>query len=174
MECASTSFSQTKSIYLTEWACTHLATPTPYPTSLSPYSFPNLLSLLLYPPWDPWVVQVTAWRPHVWCWSSGRRHKGQHISLSHLAEFQTPTIFDHDFDLHRSIFYNAPKIVKIIIYILYIHRKVSTIYIWAILSRGFNYMVISFQNYKISIYIEIPCQFWISVNENYKIHSHSK
>ena len=50
-------------------------------------------------------------------------------SLSRLAEFQTLTVFDHDFDLHCSIFYNAPKIVKIKIKILYIHRKVSTIYI---------------------------------------------
>ena len=85
----------------------------------------SYLSLLV--PILSWVGQLMAWRPHVWYQSSGRQYEGQHISLSHLAEFQTPTVFDHDFDLHHSIFYNAPKIVKIIIYILYIHRKVSTI-----------------------------------------------
>jgi hypothetical protein len=42
------------------------------------------------------------------------------------AEFQTPTIFDRDFNFHCSIFYRAPKIVKIIIYILYICKSVST------------------------------------------------
>ena len=49
--------------------------------------------------------------------------------LSSLAEFQTPTIFDRDFDFHRSIFYRAPKIVKIIIHILYICENVSKILI---------------------------------------------
>jgi hypothetical protein len=38
--------------------------------------------------------------------------------LSHLAEFQTPTIFDHDGEFNHSIFYWAPKIIKIIICIL--------------------------------------------------------
>ena len=46
-----------------------------------------------------------------------------------LSEFETPTIFDRDFDFHRSIFYRAPKIVKIIIYIFYICENVSTILI---------------------------------------------
>ena len=49
--------------------------------------------------------------------------------LSRLAEFQSPTIFDRDFDFHRSIFDRAPKIVKIIIYIFYICENVSTILI---------------------------------------------
>jgi hypothetical protein len=44
-----------------------------------------------------------------------------------LAEFQTPTIFDRDFDIYRSIFYSGPKIVKIIIYTLYVHNDISTI-----------------------------------------------
>jgi hypothetical protein len=37
------------------------------------------------------------------------------VDLSRLAEFQTPTIFDRDINLHRSIFYRFPKITKIII-----------------------------------------------------------
>jgi hypothetical protein len=57
---------------------------------------------------------------------SGRERR---VDLSRLAEFQTPTIFDRDFDLHRSIFYRAPKIMKIIKYILYIHKNVFTILI---------------------------------------------
>ena len=53
-----------------------------------------------------------------------------HVNLSHLArlaEFQTPIILDRDFYFHRSIFYRAHKIVKIIIYTLYVHKNVSTI-----------------------------------------------
>ena len=57
---------------------------------------------------------------------SGRERR---VDLTRLAEFQTPTIFDRDFDFHRSIFYWAPKIVKIIKYILYIYKNVSTILI---------------------------------------------
>ena len=48
-------------------------------------------------------------------------------NLSHLAEFQTPTIFNCNFNFHCSIFYRGLKIVKIIIYILYICMNVSTI-----------------------------------------------
>ena len=57
---------------------------------------------------------------------SGRERR---VDLTRLAEFQTLTIFDRDFDFHRSIFYGAPKIVKIIKYILYIYKNVSTILI---------------------------------------------
>ena len=39
---------------------------------------------------------------------------------SYLAEFQTPTFFDRDFDFNCSTFSRAPKTMKIIIYILYI------------------------------------------------------
>ena len=45
-------------------------------------------------------------------------------NLSHLVEFQTPT---NNFSFHCSIFYSDPKIVKIIIYILYICKNLSTI-----------------------------------------------
>jgi hypothetical protein len=75
------------------------------------------------------------------------------------AEFQTPTIFDRDFNFHRSIFYRAPKIVKIIIYILYICKSVSTNFNLS----NFNLWVclygISFQSYKISIYIQNTRRF---------------
>src|ERR1700683_5114229 len=49
--------------------------------------------------------------------------------------------------------------MKIIIYILYIHENASHNLIREILNCGFGYMVISFQSYKISIYIDIPHQF---------------
>jgi hypothetical protein len=39
---------------------------------------------------------------------------------SYLAEFQTPTFFDRDFNFNCSTFSRAPKTMKIIIYILYI------------------------------------------------------
>ena len=45
------------------------------------------------------------------------------------AEFQTPTIFDRNFDFHHSIFYRIPKIVKIITYVLYTCENVSAILI---------------------------------------------
>ena len=47
-----------------------------------------------------------------------RSGRERDTDLSRLAEFQTPTILDHNFDFHRSISYSDPKIVKIIIYIL--------------------------------------------------------
>jgi hypothetical protein len=50
-------------------------------------------------------------------------------NLLRLVEFQTLTIFDCDFDFDCSIFYRGPKIVKVIIYILYIYKDVSTILI---------------------------------------------
>ena len=46
---------------------------------------------------------------------------------SRLAEFQTPTVFDRDFDFHHSIFKKFPKIVKILIYIFDIHENASMI-----------------------------------------------
>jgi hypothetical protein len=89
-----------------------LPTPLPYlPTPNPPYS------LLID------RVTVVCGRLRV---CSGRERR---VGLSRLAEFQTPTIFDCDFDLHRSIFYGAPKIVKIIKYIFYIYKNVSTILI---------------------------------------------
>ena len=46
---------------------------------------------------------------------------------SRLAEFETLTIFDHDFEIYRSIFYRAPKIVKIMIYTILVTRNISVI-----------------------------------------------
>jgi hypothetical protein len=102
-------------------------------------------------------------------WESQRR-----LDLSRLAEFQTPTIFNCAFNFHHSIFYRSPKIMKIILYILYIYKNVSTNLIKAIPICEFVYTVILFQNYKISIYIKNMCRFWNSVNRDYKIQSHSK
>jgi len=42
------------------------------------------------------------------------------------------------------------------------------------LNCEFGYVVISFQSYKISIYINNSSRFWNSVNGDYKIQSHSK
>ena len=50
-------------------------------------------------------------------------------NASTLAEFQTLTVFDRNCDLHRSIFSRSPKIMKTIMYILYIHKNVSMILI---------------------------------------------
>jgi hypothetical protein len=79
--------------------------------------------------------------------------------LSCLAEFQTPTILDHNFDFHHSISYSDLKIVKIIVCILYIWKDVYTILNQEILICGGIYMVISFQSYEISIYIKKMCRF---------------
>src|SRR5882762_441447 len=84
---------------------------------------------------------------------------GKHINLSHLAEFQTPTIFNCEFDLHCSILYRSLKILKIVNYILYIHKNVSIILICMNLNCEFGYVVISFQSYKISIYINNSSRF---------------
>jgi hypothetical protein len=55
--------------------------------------------------------------------------KGEYLEhkLSHLAKLQSPTIFDHDFYFHRSTLYTPPKIVKIIVYIIHIHRNACII-----------------------------------------------
>ena len=85
--------------------------PTPFPSLPTPS-----------PPYSPLMGGVTFVRGRLrGC--SGRERR---VNLSRLAEFQTPIILDHDFNFHHSIFYRAPKIVKIIIYPLYIHKNVST------------------------------------------------
>jgi hypothetical protein len=73
--------------------------------------------------------------------------------------FQTPTILNRNFNFHCSISYSDTKIMKIIVYILYIYKDVSTILHQTILICGGVYMVISFQSYEISIYIEKTCWF---------------
>jgi hypothetical protein len=67
--------------------------------------------------------------------------------------------FDHDFDFDHSTFYSSRKIVKINIYILYTHKNVSYNLFREILNYGFGYVVLSFQSYKIYIYIDIPRWF---------------
>jgi hypothetical protein len=91
-----------------------------------------------------------------------------------LAEFQTPTIFDHNFDFDCSISYRASKIMKIIIYNLYIFKNLFTILTQAMLISVSVYMVISFQSYKISFYIKNLRRFSNSVNGDYKIQLHGK
>ena len=78
-----------------------------------------------------------------------------------LAEFQTPTIFDCNFYFSCSSVYSSPKIVKIIIYILYIHKNAVAISIWKIPVCGFGYVVILFQSSRIYFYIEIPRRFCV-------------
>ena len=117
----------------------------------------NPLSSLLYPnpPYSPLVGCVTSFVVSCVLAVDERRR----VDLSRLAEFETPTIFDRAFYFHRSIFSRHPKIVKIIICILYIYKNVSTILISAIPICGFDYLVISFQNYRISIYIDNTRRF---------------
>ena len=49
--------------------------------------------------------------------------------------------------------------MKIITYILYIHENVSTILFWENPIGELGYVIISFQSYRISFYIKIPCRF---------------
>ena len=114
----------------------------------------------------------------------GRLHarsgRERDADLSRLAEFQTPTILDRNFNFHRSISYSDLKIVKIIVCILYICKDVYTSLNYAILICGGVYMVISFQSYEISIYIKKRVGFETQLMEttNYsrtvsKIDSHN-
>ena len=104
--------------------CAHPATYTPFPTSLfSLHSLPTLLSLLLA---FPETQDRSGIGPKVSRLVLNRVEATQRQTPC-LAEFQTPTVFDLDFDLHRSIFYDAPKIVEIIICILYIHSNIFII-----------------------------------------------
>ena len=89
--------------------------PTPFPSLPTPS-----------PPYSPLTGCVTIIHGRL------RGCSGQEgcVDLLHLAEFQTPTILDHDFNLHCSIFYifyGLPKTVKIIIYIIYIGTNLFTI-----------------------------------------------
>ena len=92
-------------------------------------AFPFLLSFL------PSLPTPTPLPRTHWCWVSlvrGRSGevdevdaKSTHIDLSRLAKFQTPNVFDRDFEICRSTFYRSPKIMKIFIYVFYIHENVS-------------------------------------------------
>jgi|SRR6267154_1486857 len=104
--------------------CAHPATYTPFPTSLfSLHSLPTLLSLLLA---FPETQDRSGIGPKVSRLVLNRVEATQRQTPC-LAEFQTSTVFDLDFDLHHSIFYDASKIVKIIICILYIHSNIFII-----------------------------------------------
>jgi hypothetical protein len=96
------------------------------------------------------------------------------IEYSCLSEFQTPTVFNCDFDFPCSTFYRSPKIVKIIIYILYIYENISPILMLAIQICGFGNVINLFQSCRIPFYIKVLHRFSKSVNGDYKIKSHSK
>jgi hypothetical protein len=134
--------------------------PSYFSLSFLPHSPP--ISTHSWPSWQPTggLCNIRSWSVAA---CSGRE---RHFNLSCLAEFQTLTIFDCDFNFHCSIFYRSHKIAKI--------KNVSTILIQALFICGLIYMVISFQSCKISIYIAIPCWFWNSVNGDYKTQSHGK
>src|ERR1700676_468629 len=68
---------------------------------------------------------------HEWARYSpkGLAFGGNRVEERRLAEFQTPTVFNRDFDFHRSICYSHFEIVKIIIYTLYMNSNVSTIFL---------------------------------------------
>ena len=112
--------------------------------------------------------------PRLWSVRSSGRSGHEEYFKSRLAKFQTPTVFDRDLDFYCSTFYRYAEIMKIIIYILYVHKNVSYNLIPEILSCECGYVVISFQSYKISIYIDIPRWFLNPVDGDYKIQSHGK
>ena len=62
--------------------------------------------------------------------------------------------------------------MKIIIYILYTHKNAYRILIWTIVNCVLCCVVISFQSYRISLFIKNMCRFSKSVNGHYKIESH--
>ena len=64
--------------------------------------------------------------------------------------------------------------MKVIIYILYIHENVSTILFWENPISELGYMIILFQSYRISFYIEIPHWFRLLLIDTTKLQSHSK
>ena len=61
-----------------------------------------------------------------------------------------------------------PKILKINIYILYMHINISEILFCVILSCGLCYVVISFPSYKFSIYSKIRVGFETQLIETTK------
>ena len=111
----------------------------------SPYPFyPTLIPYLPTPdpPDSPPVGCVTFVRGRLRACSGRERC----FDLWRLAEFQTPTIFNHNFDFSCSIFYSCPKIMNMIICVLYIHQNVFPILLQEILICRIGYMVISFQS----------------------------
>src|ERR1700683_2612805 len=100
------------------WVVVWLGLPGTHPASpylLYPLSSPLYpLLTLLTTHW--WAVWLRSWSVACLYWT--RDSETRRRDLSRLAEFQTPTIFDRDFEFHHSIFYRALKIVKIIIYTL--------------------------------------------------------
>ena len=96
-------------------------------------SNPSWLSISsLHIPLPPTSVLMLLLGTHKWAWY---RPMGlafgtdqvveDNFTLACLAKFQTPTVFDRDFEIYCSTFYKSHKIVKIITYILYIHENVS-------------------------------------------------
>ena len=155
--------------------CTHLATHTPSPTSLfPPYSLPNLLSLLLYPPWDPWVGQVTARRPRVWCWLSGRQSESKRDHLSRGVSFKLRPFL---IAIAISIIALSAELLNLCKY-LYILPTYMIMWLDFYFEKFQSMSLIippfQFRVAEISFYIRIPCWLWISVNEDYKTQLHSK
>jgi hypothetical protein len=93
--------------------CAYLLTCAPPASPFLLYPLPSPLYPLLTLPYSPLIGCVTSFV--VGCVLVVDERERERLDLSRLAEFQTPTIFDRDFDFHRSIFYRSPKIVKIII-----------------------------------------------------------
>src|SRR6266436_8749602 len=85
-------------------SCFSLCSP---PTPLPSLPTPN-------PSYSPLIGLVVCGRL---CACSGRE---KHVNLTHLAEFQTPTNCNCNFNCYHSIFYRLPKIIKMIICTLYL------------------------------------------------------
>ena len=92
-----------------DWCC--------LPGDLAPQLLPLLFSpiLLLYPtPTPPWNHLAGGIGMSFVRGRFGAGRCDSTFGLPRLAEFQTPTIFDHNRDSNRNTFYRLPKMGKII------------------------------------------------------------
>jgi hypothetical protein len=95
----------------------YIGTFIPSCLSISSLSYSILLPRLLFPFQGP----ICKWAGYILMGLTfgGGQVEDNTITLSHLVEFQIPTIFDCDCDCNRSTNYQPPKIMKIIIYTFY-------------------------------------------------------
>ena len=151
-------------VLLTCWP----STPAAFPSVLYPLPSP-LFSLPFLPATLWWVAQVSFVRGWCWCREGNAREM-----QPRWAEFLTLTFFDRDFDFNHSTFSKARKIMKIIVCVIYIDGNAYKILVWTIVNCVLCCVVVSFQSYKISLFIEYSHRFSKSVNGHYKIKSHSQ
>src|ERR1700736_3131458 len=91
----------------------HFGTCIPSCLSISSPPFSILLTQLLFPSQGPMDgLGTVRWASH----PVVVELKTTQCTLSRLAEFQIPTIFDHDYDFNCNTRYGSPKSVQIIMY----------------------------------------------------------